>query len=138
MTTLSTFAIESWLMSVLNGTGALTGHVFAGGEIPPGTAYPAVVFDFVSNIDRVTSAGVSIYNDALYDVSVLGKGASIAALKTMADAVYGALQRASGSNNDGTVWTCTREEEINLPPDLVNGVQYRTLTQRFRIEAKAS
>lgn len=133
--TLSTFAIERWLMDTLSADTALAGLVHAR-LIPAGAALPRCVFEPVSNLDVASANGTSILNRALYLVKVVGRGDGIGALKTMADAVYARLHQKSGTNADGEVWSCTRDEEIALPPDVINGVAYHTLAQRFRVEGK--
>lgn len=128
---ISTYAIEDWIGDTLVADPVLTGKVHNG--IVGAADYPAVVFEPVSNRSIAVVGGANIMSEALYLVKVVGEGRSMAQLRAMANAVYSRLHDATGSNADGEVWACHRDEEMNLPPDVVNGKIYRTLAQRFRI-----
>ena len=133
----STFAIERFLADTLGADPVLAGKVH-NGVIPAGTPFPACVFEPVNNLATSVVGGVNILDVALYWVKVVGEGRGMGQLRAMAVAVRTRLHQASGTNVDGHVWFCQQDEEQNAPPDVVSGVIYRTLGQRFRIEAKGA
>lgn len=135
--TLSTFAIERWLEDTLEADPALAGRVH-GRLIPRNASLDGgrCVFEPVSNLSVLGIGASHVMDNALYRVKVVGKAGGIGALRTMARAIYSRLHDQTGSNADGAVWGCAYEEDEAIPPDIVNGVTYLTISQRYRIHAR--
>jgi len=134
---LETAAAEEYLYSTLHGDGtlmALIHDVWPGGIAPQGTPYPFVTFQFMSGIDYAAVGAFRIWTNMLWLVKAVGETATFADLNAIVARIDTLLHRTSGTPVDGTVWSCTREQVINLP-EVVSGKQYRTSGALWRIYA---
>jgi hypothetical protein len=134
---LEAVAGEEFLYSTLTGDATLMTQLTGGvwnTQADEGTAYPLLVFQFMSGIDFAAVGAERIWTNMLYLVKVIAEGAAFDAMNAAAARVDQLLHRASGSASDGTVWSCTREQIIRLP-DSVAGSQFRQAGGIYRLYA---
>lgn len=137
---IETTRIDEWLYTLLSADTELNAVVddrVYGYVAPQGAAMPFVLFAYQGGRD-VRGVGPSrIMASALYQVKVVGEGASFSGLEAIADRLDALLQGASGSVTDGAVLMCVREQPI-VYVEVDNGVQYRHLGGLWRIIAQAT
>lgn len=126
-----TFAADAWLFGTLNADPLLAGKVHDA-LAPQDSVPPYVVFQQQSGTDVLTANRSRVMANLLYVVRVIGQGASFAALKALAQRVDALLQRASGSNADGTVLSSHREEPMKRAYT-EQGVAYREVVLTYRL-----
>lgn len=130
-------AAEEYLYGTLHGDGtlmALIHDVWPGGSAPQGTLYPFVTFQFMSGMDYAAVGAYRIWTNMLWLVKAVGETANFADLSAIVARIDALLHRTSGTPADGTVWSCTREQTINLP-EVVSGKQYRHSGALWRLYA---
>lgn len=130
-------AAEQYLYNTLHGDAtlmALIHDVWPGGSAPQGTAFPFVTFQFMSGIDYAAVGAIRIWSNMLWLVKAVGETANFADLNAIVARIDTLLHRTSGTPADGTVWSCTREQTINLP-ESVQGKQYRHSGALYRLYA---
>lgn len=138
------FRIEQWLVEVLAGDAVLTAllakHPDTGQCVyeyvaPKGALYPFVLYSHQGSHDVRGVGPGRIMVSAVYQVKVVGQGASMAALTAAADRLDTLLQGASGAVVDGAVLMCVRESPLAYA-EVDSGVQYRHLGGLWRILAQ--
>jgi hypothetical protein len=129
--------IETWIAGTLiadAGTGGVNtlvaGRIYTD-EAPPGSYYPLVLISAQSSaLDIVTFGPTRKAVNALYWVRVVGKGASKAALVTIADRIEVILQ---GARPTATSPRTDRRSQIATPPFTTDGVRYVQLGGVYEI-----
>jgi hypothetical protein len=131
--------VQRWLYTTLDT--ALTGTAAAGnlyGEfIPQNGAYPAVVYSVTSGTPayRVSNPIARGWETLTILTKTIVQGSSYVPAESIADAIYTALQNGYGTGGSTRVRYCIRESQQPMPPTLVDGVEYRTLADTWRIQA---
>jgi hypothetical protein len=128
---------ERFLVSTLEGDATLMALLTGGvhnTQAPQGTAYPQLVFQYMSGNDYAAVGAERIWTNMLYLVKVIADAEHFDDADIAAARVDGLLHRASGSNVNGTVWSCTREQVIRLP-DQIGQHQYRQSGGIYRLYA---
>lgn len=132
--------IEEWLYSTLSTdsqlTTALGGRRIYGYVAPQGAAMPYVILSHQGGHDVRGVGPGRIMASVLYQVKVVGEGASFNGIKSAADRLDALLQGASGSVVDGAVLACVREQPLAYV-EVDSGAQYRHLGGLYRIMATA-
>ena len=133
------FAADTWLTSVLGNDSTLSGLVSGriyGHAIMGSATYPLVLFSMQSARDVMGTGPARIMVDSLYVVRGIAEAGTFAGnLKTIADRIDAVLHAASGSNVNGTVLACVRQQPF-LYVEPYNGRQYRHLGGIYRIYAQ--
>ena len=118
---IETVRIEQWLCSLLTGDAGTGGvKTLTGGRIyayqaPEGVAFPFVVYSRQAGHDVMGVGAARIMASEVYQVKVVGKGATVSfgTVKAIADRIDELLQGASGSVVDGQILSCVREQGIS-------------------------
>jgi hypothetical protein len=131
--------VDRWLYGLLTGDPTLTGLV--GGRVygyvaPDDAALPFVVYSHQGGSDVRGNGPTRFMVSLLYQVKVVGAGASFQPLKPIADRLDELLQGASGTVSDGRVLACVREQPVAYT-EVDNGVVYRHAGGLWRIHAQA-
>ncbi len=130
------FAADRFVYETLNADVGLQGKVHDA-LAPEGAVPPYVVFQQQAGTDVPTANGTRIMASLLYLVRVIGEGRSFAALKALANAVDQRLQRASGANVDGQIFSCVREQVLKRSY-IEEGKEYREVAQLFRLQVQGA
>lgn len=138
---IETFRAEQWLYSLLSGDAGAGGvNTLVGGRIyayvaPSGAAFPLVVYSRQAGHDVMGVGTVRIMASELYQVKVIGKGATVSfgAIKAVADRIDSLLQGASGSVVDGLILSCVREQAISYVENSGSDI-YSHLGGLYRIQ----
>lgn len=132
--------VETWLFDTLSGDSDLDAEVngyFS--EVASGDPeYPIVVWRLLTPTDvrGVGAARVMIRADyVVVAIESFSSGGSYAPLKTAADRIDAVLHGQDGTADDGTIFSCTRREPF-ASTFTDQGIQYRELGGRFRIQAQ--
>jgi len=128
-----------WLYAKLAGDATLAALV--GGRIynhttPQGSTvtYPFLVFAYLGGADVNGVGAIRIEEQGVYMVKAVTKATAFTPLRAIVDRVDTLLQGKLGpAGVDGNVWGCTREAVDPMPPEIDNGVEYRSIVLRFRI-----
>lgn len=130
-------AAEEWLSATLSGDATLSA-LLPGGvwntEASQGTAYPFVLFQFMSGLPYAAVGAFRIWESLIYMVKVIGETADYQTLKTPLARIDVLLHRGSGTAADGTIWACVKEQSIRLP-EAVQGKHYRSSGALYRLYA---
>jgi hypothetical protein len=130
--------VDQWLYGKLNGDTTLMAQVtgvynsIATQDAP----MPYALFSFQGAGDVRGVGPTRIMTRALYQVKVVGAGASYAPLKAAVDRIDTLLQGASGSVTDGKVFSCVREQPIAFIETAIGGAQFRHAGGLYRIVAQ--
>lgn len=130
-------AARQYLYGALHGDAtlmALVHDVWPGGSAPEGTAFPFVVFQFMSGVPYAAVGAYRIWNNMVWLVKAVGETADISALDTIVARIDTLLQRGSGTPAAGTIWSCVQETTIEYP-ETISGKQYRHLGATYRLFA---
>ena len=130
------FASDTWLATVLTAdaelnalvSGRIYGHVIASSAV-----YPLAMFSLQTARDIQGLGPARIMVDSLYIVRGIVEASTFGGtLKSIADRIDAILQAASGSNVNGSVLACVREQPF-LYVEPYQGRQYRHLGGIYRI-----
>lgn len=103
---------------------------------PPESALPCVIWQLQSGDDVILLGAVRLWSNLRYLVRGIGETGSYGGdLQAIADRIDALLHGASGSNVDGTVWTCVRAAPFQMI-ETVAGREYRHLGGIYRIQAR--
>lgn len=136
----TTPAAERWLYAVLTGDGTLAGLVGTRvyfDSIPQDAAMPLIYVTQSSGRD-LAGTGPNIYATrfayAVRAVDETPPGGLTTALVNVADRLHTVLHAASGSNVDGAVMACVREQPFSMTErDPSTGRPYRHLGGIYRM-----
>ncbi len=126
-------AVEAWLYDTLNDDatlGALVTGVYAY-QAPDTATFPYVLFNQQSGVDVQGVGPTRIMSNMLYTVRAVTDG-TMGSLVTISDRIDTLLQAQSGSNSDGTVLACVREEVFTMN-EIIDSRPYRNLGGIYRI-----
>jgi len=131
--------VDRWLYELLTSDSTLVGLV--GGRVygylgEQDGALPYVLYSYQGGHDVRGNGPTRFMVSLLYQVKVVGVGASFQPLREIADRLDRILQGASGTVSGGRVLVCVREQPINFP-EVDNGVVYRHVGGLWRIHAQA-
>lgn len=135
---------SEWIYSKLVAASAVTAIVGSGSAAriyadvaPPGASWPFVIFQHQGSVDVTgQNPGTRVLVSSLWTVKAVARGESYAALATLADALDAALQAASGTADDATIYSCVREQPLQfaeLDESSTPGGQWRHLGAIWRI-----
>lgn len=114
----------AWLALILSGDSTLSGYAPGGvwrAYAPPGTATPFVILQHQGGGDVITVNAYRIMSDQIFQVKAVGPGSDMERLVNAAKRIDTLLGGpTSGSIPEGSVLSCNREEEIDLP-EVVDG-----------------
>ncbi len=133
-------AADRWLSTVLSGDVALRALVSGvyDTKAPQGTARPYVLFSLHAPSADITVIGnIRIGNRPLYLVRAVCDGPSWTPVRTIADRIDELLHGASGSNVDGIIYGCVREQPFKAL-ETVEGKDYCWLGGYYRLWAQES
>lgn len=114
-------AAERWLAGVLKSDGDLislvNGRVYAN-RVPSTGSYPCILFAFYHpGPDLYAAPDVRVLSSLRYIVRGIVEGESTIAVQPIADAIDRLLQASGGSNVDGVIGNCIREQPFFMPED---------------------
>ena len=134
-------AADRWIYGALAADTALVAVVGAriyvdlAPQTTPPTATPYVVWQMQSATDLMVIGGIRVWSNAVYLVRGVDKSLTWGGnSKTMADRIDAALHRASGTNVDGQVYACVREQAWRMM-EVSDGVVYRHSGGIYRLYA---
>lgn len=129
-----------FIYAALNGDATLTPLVGARiyAELAPQTntvtVYPFIVYSYLGGADLMGVGVVRIQTAGQFLVKVVDKTTTYATLRPIADRIDAILHgRHAAGGVDGQVFSCVREGVDPLPPEIDNGVQYRSIAGRYRL-----
>ncbi len=133
-----TTATERWFYAQLSGDATLTGVVgtkLYADIAPDESATPYVTYSMLSGVDLMVVSGIRIWTNMLYLVRGIDEARSylgnLATIDTRIDAV---LHKQTGSNVDGVIWSCVREQAFRLSEER-DGRIFKHLGGIYRIRA---
>lgn len=132
---IATILANQWLYARLSSDpvlAQLVGERIYSPPAPPGAELPFVLYRYQAGYDVRGVGATRIMTDLVYQVQVVGRGASVSPLQPIADRLDVLLQGASGSVGNGRVLTCVREQPIAYP-EVVDGVTYHYVGGLWRI-----
>lgn len=137
---METNATADWLKSSLSADSLLTAIVadrIYNTIRAKGSALPAVVFQLqVPGNDFMVLGGYRVWTPNLWLVRGIAEQDSFAGdLVTIANRIDAVLHRGSGSNAEGTIFTCVRKRPYQWV-EVVNGVQFPHLGGFYEIRAR--
>jgi hypothetical protein len=104
------------------------------GVAPQGTNAPVCVIFVQSAPEYQTFNGVHIWTDTTLMVKISGPQDNFPAVRTAAARAYAVLQRHTGGAQGATMIACILTQSMPVPePALVNGVQWISFVQLFRV-----
>lgn len=133
-----TIVADTWIYSTLTGDSALMGEVTGvhSTSRPRDSDLPAVIFDWIAGSDITYINGIRVWHSGVWVVKAVAATTSWADLQAAAERIDVLLHRQSGTAAGGTVFTATREAPHRQAYS-DEGVSYRELGGRFRIEVQA-
>jgi hypothetical protein len=99
------------------------------------TPYPCIVFQWQGSHDVMTVGDARIMVDSVYVVKAVHRTALFSEVKPIFDRADLVLHGASGSVESGVVYSCVREQMLQLV-EQDGDVQYRHYGGVYRIRAK--
>lgn len=103
------------------------------------TTYPLIVFAMQAARDDLKLVNARrVWAEYLFQVKVIGKNHSYAALTDLASRIDTLIDRGSGNPTGGKVLLCTRERTLRYPEMRDNGVVFRHLGGLYQIIVQAT
>lgn len=128
--------IDPWLYSTLKNdpqiAAAVGTRITNGGALGP-QATPFITWDMNSSIDKTTHNGLTLWNESLFEVKVIGQGGSFSPIAPIAARINLLLQGADVTTANGVI-SCRRDRIVRYV-ELDDNVQYRHLGAIWRIIA---
>lgn len=139
-----TTRVDQWLQARLAGDGTLIALLTDGAagvhadEVPPAGEFPAVVHQFQGGADQQGASTDRIMLSGLWVVKAIVAGRDYLAAQPAADRVDVLLHGAASSSpvDDGTVFSCVREQPFRLAERTEDGQDFRHLGGVYRIEVQ--
>lgn len=136
---MSDFAGRVFIYSTLVADATMNGHVngrIYEGIAPSSAAFPYVIFQEYAPNDVMGMGAVRLWRNDLWIVKVLDRTESFFGnIKTIATRLDTVLHRGAGTNVEGVVWACTREQPLSQIESNEGGDQIRHLGGIYRILA---
>jgi hypothetical protein len=130
--------VDAWLDATLKADATLAAlvgaRVFPDDTAPAAVTFPYVRTQFLSGVSVSEIAGVRILETFVYLVEGIAQSGTWTSVQPVADAIYFALHRATGSVTGAQILSCVCEEEVRRA-ESDEGVRYRYLGWRCRIQA---
>lgn len=132
--------VETWLYNTLSSDatlGALVGTRIFANEVPESedSAYPCVVFGFLGGDDLMIQSAVRVWTETLYKVEVIGKDVSFSSIDSIYSIVDSLIHRGAGVIAGGQVYSCVRQQIIQLTETAEGGIKYRRSGGLYTITA---
>lgn len=131
-------AADLWLKTVLSGDTELATLVSGvyDSKAPQGAVMPYVLFSLQApSADVVVVGNIRLGNRPLYLVRAVCEGPSFGPVRTIADMIDDLLHGASGSNVDGIIYGCAREQPFKLL-ETTEGKDFRWMGGIYRLWAQ--
>lgn len=135
-------AAREWLFSTLTADATLIALLPGGAtagvnhrRAAQGTAYPIVIYQFMSGVDYAAVGAYRIWTNMVWLVKAVGASADAATIDAIAARIDTLLQRGSGTPASGVVASCVRESVVDYVDDVAGSVPYSHLGGNYRIYA---
>jgi len=135
--------IETWLYTTLSADATLTslvGSRIYANEVPDGvdSPYPCVVFGFIGGDDLMIHSASRVWTETLYKVEVIGQDVSFSTVDSIYSIVDSLIHRGSGTAAGGEVYSCVRQQIIQITETAEGGLKYRRSGGLYSIIAQPS
>ena len=135
--------IETWAYSTLSASSSLTalvGNRIYANEVPEAvdSPYPCVVFGFLAGDDLMIHSASRVWTETLYKVEVIGQDMPFSTVDFIYAIVDEILHRGSGTVAGGDVYSCVRQQIIQIDETGEGGLRYRRSGGLYSITAQPS
>lgn len=122
---------DRWITSVLEGdpvVASVVGDRIYPDQAPMETAYPLIIFNFVSSLPVSNASADKVMDDEIWRIKVITDDPTYKGLETLADRIREIFHKASGTGIIGCV-----SNSIYRLPESKDGQFYKTIILEFEL-----